>query len=79
MDDRRKIQRQRRLKTGKITFNHRSSVVDCTVRNLSDTGACLDVQSSVGIPEKFELLTEDIIRPCAVEWVTAKRIGVSFV
>ena len=56
MDNRRERDRQRTLKSGKIVFNHKTSVVDCTVRNLSDTGACLQVGSAVGIPEIFDLL-----------------------
>ena len=34
------------LKAGRIVFNQRRSVLDCTVRNLSSTGACLDVPST---------------------------------
>jgi hypothetical protein len=45
------------LKAGRIVFNQRRSVLDCTVRNLSSTGACPDVPSTVGIPavSQFEI------------------------
>lgn len=41
MDDKRKAQRQRVLKGGKIIFANGSFTVDCTIRNLSDKGARL--------------------------------------
>ncbi len=78
--ERRTHARQRTLKAGKIIFKYKSCVVDCTIRNLSEGGACLHVSSVVGIPEAFDLLTpiDQVIRPCTVRWKTADRIGVSF-
>lgn len=80
MDNRRERDRQRTLKSGKIVFNHKTSVVDCTVRNLSDTGACLQVGSAVGIPEIFDLLipVDQTARPCVVRWRSKDRMGVAF-
>jgi hypothetical protein len=49
MTEHRKHSRQRTLKGGRIVFNQKRSVLTCTVRNLSSTGACLDVPSTVGI------------------------------
>jgi hypothetical protein len=37
------------LKAGKISFG--GGAIDCTVRNLSETGAALEVTTPVGIPE----------------------------
>ena len=37
-DDRRSSKRRRTVLTGKVLFNNRASVFDCTVRDLSDTG-----------------------------------------
>ena len=42
------------MKAGTIEFG--GGVIDCTVRNLSDSGAALDVVSPVGIPERFTLI-----------------------
>ena len=58
MAERRAHPRHRTLKAGKIVFNHHFSVVDCTVRSLSATGARLDVPSTFGIPDDFDLLVE---------------------
>jgi hypothetical protein len=78
--EQRKKPRHRTLKAGRIIFNQRRSVLDCTVRNLSSTGARLDVPSTVGIPEAFELIIEsdEIARSCRVAWRTERRIGVLF-
>ena len=79
MDERRNNQRQRVLKAGTITFNHGAGI-DCTVRNLSSAGACLDVASPLGIPDDFILVigSEQVQHPCHVTWRREKRIGVDF-
>ena len=78
MENRRRQERHRTLKSGKIIFNHQTSVVDCTNRNVSDAGACLQVPTVVGIPESFDLLMDDIKRSCNVRWRSANRMGVWF-
>jgi hypothetical protein len=75
-DENRDSRRHRVLKGGHILFGGGS--IDCTVRNLSDTGAALDVTSPVGIPTEFTLVTDDSQRPCRVVWRKEKRIGVTF-
>ena len=53
MEERRRHQRTRSLKGASIAFNNQSSAIDCVVKNLSDDGACLEVESSVGVPERL--------------------------
>jgi PilZ domain len=79
MVERRKIQRHRVLKPGTISFN-RGGGIDCTVRNLSPSGASLDVASLVGIPDEFILIIggDHDQHPCRVIWRKEKRIGVIF-
>jgi len=78
MEEHRVTQRRRLLKAGSISFG--GGAIDCTVRNLSETGAALDVISPVGIPDRFTLLieAEHRHRPCRVVWRKEKRIGVHF-
>jgi len=77
MDDEHRIAtRHRVLKGGRILFGGGS--IDCTVRNLSETGAALDVTSPLGIPTEFVLVTDDTLRPCRIVWRKEKRIGVTF-
>jgi PilZ domain len=70
--------RQRVFKAGTIEFS--GSTIDCVVRNISETGAALEVASPVGIPAEFNLLVSGNVakRPCRVVWVRDKRIGVTF-
>jgi hypothetical protein len=80
MEERRKFQRKRVLKSAKIIFNQRVSTLDCIVKNLSDTGACLQLASPVGFPTTFELCFEGdrSLRPCRLVWQRPDRIGVAF-
>jgi hypothetical protein len=45
-EEKRNVERYRMLKAGSITFG--GSAIDCVVRNLSETGAALEVASPIG-------------------------------
>ena len=79
MIEKRANPRVRTLKGGSIIFGT-ACTVDCVVRNLSETGACLEVASPVGIPDDFtlQIKPEPTKRNCHVAWRSANRIGVSF-
>jgi PilZ domain len=74
----RNSQRRRVLKSGTISFG--GGAIDCTVRNLSETGAALDVTTPLGIPDTFDLLIEAEASRwrSRVVWRKEKRIGVAF-
>ena len=78
MNENRRSLRQRVLKAGMISFDHAG--IDCTVRNISDNGASLEVESPVGVPNDFTLVInkDGVKRPCHVTWRSARRIGVRF-
>lgn len=79
LPERRKIARHRVLKGARITFGDHRVSIDCTVRNLSELGACLKVPSPVGIPDAFDLvLTSKSVVHCRVTWRKATQIGVEF-
>jgi hypothetical protein len=50
------------------------------VRNLSHSGAGLSVASTVGIPERFDLLFEadQSVHACRMVWQRETRLGVEF-
>ncbi len=78
-DDNRTAQRHRTLKGGKIVVNDGFSTFDCTIRNLSETGAKLTVTSPWGIPQRFTLAMHDGREfACDVAWRTETEIGVRF-
>ena len=78
MNEKRTVPRRRVLKAGTIEFG--GGTIDCTVRNLSNIGAALDVPSVVGIPDEFILIIpSDVLRfACHVVWRKATRIGIRF-
>jgi PilZ domain len=80
MIERRAIPRQRIFKSGTIAFN-RAGGITATVKNLTRSGAMLEVESVLGIPDEFTLvLAADHSKwPCKVVWRQAKRLGVCFV
>ena len=80
MDERRKSPRNRTFKAAEITFAGHGATIDCVVRNISATGAGLEVASPIGIPDDFDLvLTADhATHHCHVVWRKAKRLGVRF-
>lgn len=79
-EDNRVAPRQRTLKGGKIVLNDGFSTIDCTVRNLSATGAKLEVASIIGIPPQFRLAMNDGRDfSCETAWRTESAIGVKFI
>ena len=80
MQERRHSPRTRTLRAAKILFNNRRSVIDCMVRNVSATGACLEFPSTVGVPDRFDLVIapEPHARPCRIAWKDKTRVGVTF-
>jgi|SRR5687768_16913931 hypothetical protein len=78
-EERRSDVRNRTLYGARIAFNGGRSTINCTVRNMSLSGARLQVTSVVGIPNTFDLLIGDREpRPCRVTWRTLKELGVEF-
>jgi hypothetical protein len=79
-EEHRSAPRQRVLKGGRIVINDGFSTFQCTVRNLSATGARLKVAGIIGIPDAFELAMDDGRKfACTVAWKTEFEIGVHFV
>lgn len=77
--EKRTASRNRVLKQGLLAFDHGGGV-DCIVRNLSPSGARIDIVSPVGLPEVFTLVIEadQFRRRCHAVWSSDKQIGVVF-
>lgn len=76
MNDRRRSPRRPVLKAAQIIFNYRH-VRECTVRDISDDGACLDI-TSTDIPDTFDLIQDKNAHTCEVKWRGLHRLGVQF-
>jgi PilZ domain len=79
-DNKRIADRSRVLKGAKIVSMNNWSVVDCQVRDLSETGARLIVGDQTAVPNAFYfLLTADnTIRDAKVVWRKELSIGIHF-
>jgi hypothetical protein len=78
MPDKRRSPRRRTLKAGWIVFNGGHSTINCVVRNLSATGAMLELPSVVGVPATFTLVISDESHKCRVVRRSIGVLGVSF-
>lgn len=78
MDEKRVERRTRVLKSGTISFE--GGAISCIVRNISTTGALLEVESPLGIPYRFILLipTDHFSRSCRRVWTAEHRVGIVF-
>ncbi|MEW6769153.1 MAG: PilZ domain-containing protein [Pseudomonadota bacterium] len=76
--EKRSAPRHRVLKGGTISFG--GAGLDCTVRNVSDTGAGLDLAEVEQIPPSFKLAiaADNFLRRCRMVWSKGRRIGVKF-
>jgi len=79
MIEKRTTQRHRVFKGGTITFEN--SGVACTVRNMSEGGAAIDLDAAVTLPQSFTLsiARDNFARNCREVWRSDQRIGLAFV
>lgn len=77
--DKRLAPRRNTMIRAQIVFGGGNRRVDCVIRNLSDGGAKLEVNSVGSIPQTFDLVAPDH-RPhaCRVAWRALKELGVQF-
>ena len=80
MNEGRIAPRKRVLKDGIIDLGAGGTIA-CAVKNISETGAALEVTTPLFIPDRFKLVieTEHINRPCQIVWRKEKRMGVTFI
>ncbi|CAN7658506.1 PilZ domain-containing protein [Rhizobium sp. LjRoot30] len=78
-EERRAFPRWKTLKTVRILFNAGASSFNGIVRNMSEGGAKVILESSIGLPDDVELVFEDgTAKPGKVVRRTLTEIGVAF-
>lgn len=79
MIEKRAAQRHRVFKGGTVTFE--GSGVACTVRNISDSGAAIDLENPGLLPHAFTLSIsrDNFVRNCRAVWRNDRRLGIAFV
>ena len=71
--------RPRVLKHGTLAFASGGGI-DCMVRNISDSGARVDIINPTVLPQSFTLIiqTDHLVRRCHPVWSKDLRIGLAF-
>jgi hypothetical protein len=79
MQERRKVTRTQVLKGAKMLLG-KSSIIDCVARDLTNSGAGLQVPSTNDLPESLDLTldTGHTIRRCRLVWRKLNKAGVEF-
>jgi len=72
--------RSRTLKRGQVRIDGGKSLIDCTIRDLNETGARLRFESVFPLPSQFELFIVDAkaIWPVRNAWQKGTETGVEF-
>ena len=67
------------LKQGKVVLSN-WSVLDCVIRDLSDTGARLEFAGPTELPKEFRLLivSTNLLFPAELAWQRGLAAGVHF-
>ena len=78
--ERRGAVRSRTLRIAKIVYNQGTSLTNCEIRDISDTGCRVSVASTIGIPDRFTLQipNEHFKRSCFVAWRKSGMMGLKF-
>lgn len=79
-ENKRSARRGRVLKQGKILLSNNMTLLDCTVRDLSETGARLMCPDPGAIPNEFRLVftADRMMRDVKVMWRRPDMLGVQF-
>jgi PilZ domain len=80
MQEQRATPRVRSYLAGRVLFPNGISTMDCAVRDISSSGARLQVTSTAGLPGHFRLHIPQRERTydVRVRWIAQQEIGVSF-
>ncbi len=78
VDDKRQYPRTDVEDQAYVSFGGTS--LGCTIRNISEEGAAIDVENASYLPERFLLVMEPDheVRNCRMVWIKQNRIGVQF-
>ncbi len=79
-NEKRTADRKRTLRAAKIVYNNNMSVASCELRDISETGCRIAIESTAYIPNHFVLhVTNSGIRhECEVAWRKSNMMGVRF-
>lgn len=65
-------------KLGRIVVDGKAPSIECSIVDISAGGACLDVDSTVTLPKRFEFFSGGTKKKCNLVWRNGRRLGVTF-
>lgn len=79
-ENKRRAPRLRTIKGASLVLPGSESAFSCVMRNVSQTGAMVELPSTIGVPQAVTLQTDDgqLVRKCRVVWRTETRLGLDF-
>lgn len=80
MSDKRSTPRLRSFLKGRVVFNGGQNSLECLIRDISSTGARLEVSANVTLPDRFDLYLPHRDETCKVhsQWRRGSQLGVAF-
>ena len=80
MVEARRGDRVRSFLRARIIFNNKNSSIDCTIKNISPSGAKIEVCNTFAIPAEFDLSipAKNRVVRARMMWRDAEAIGVEF-
>ena len=81
MIEARRAERIRSLLRARIVYNNQNSTIDCTVKNISHSGAKIELGNTMSIPNAFDLEIPQKGRTyrARLAWRDENAIGVEFI
>jgi len=70
--------RRRVLKSGRLIFNNKSSVANCTVRSIGETGADVRLEGPLALPDDLILSMDGELYPARRIWQEGLNVGLEF-
>ena len=72
--------RSRTLKRGQVRIDGGKSLIDCTICDLTETGAKLRFEDVFPLPQQFDLFIVDAnaVWPARTAWQKGTEVGVEF-
>ena len=81
MVEARRAERVRSFLKARIVFNNHNTTIECTIKNISTSGAKIEIGNAMSIPETFDLEIPQKGRShrARLSWRNATAIGVEFI
>ena len=80
MSDKRSTPRLRSFLKGRVLFNGGHNSLECLIRDISPSGARLELSASVALPDRFDLYLphRDETGKVQIQWRRDNQLGIAF-